>query len=201
MPTQSEVLYDKANEVFGSMQVREETIQLIEMLSREKIKNFMEIGIADGMTFYLWSSISDDSALKIGIDFPNGGWGIHRTYTEMAAVKQRLISIKPNIDIFFGSSHDKYVQEWAEKTVGDNLLDFLFIDGDHTYEGVKQDYEFYSKFVRSGGLIALHDIKNSKLHKEVGCFVWRLWEELKGDKVEFLSDSSEFAGIGIIRKP
>lgn len=200
MPTDSEILYDKANKTFGSMQVKEETVQLMDLLAKEKIKNFMEVGIADGMTFYLWSALSEDSALKVGIDFPNGGWGIRRSYTEMAAVKQRLLSISPNTYILFGNSHDKNVKDWAEKTIGDEKLDFLFIDGDHSYEGAKQDYDFYSKFVKKGGLIALHDIKNTKTHKDTGCFVWKLWNELSGDKIEFLSDSSEFAGIGVIRK-
>jgi predicted O-methyltransferase YrrM len=37
-------------------------------------------------------------------------------------------------------------------------LDFLFIDGDHSYEGVKKDFEIYSSLVRKGGIIAFHDI-------------------------------------------
>ena len=201
MSIESEKLYDRANKTFGSMQAREETVQLMDMLSKEKIKNFMEIGIADGMTFYLWSAIANDPSLKIGIDFPNGGWGINRSYTEMAAVKQRLLSIGEDVNIFFGDSHAGHVKEWAEKTVGDKKLDFLFIDGDHSYEGVKQDYDFYSKFVKSSGLVALHDIKNTKLHEKAGCFVWKLWEELKGEKTEFIDNSSEFAGNGVKRKP
>jgi hypothetical protein len=36
--------------------------------------------------------------------------------------------------------------------------DFLFIDGDHTYEGVEGDFEMYSPLVRRGGTIAFHDI-------------------------------------------
>jgi hypothetical protein len=34
----------------------------------------------------------------------------------------------------------------------------LFIDGDHTYEGVRRDFEMYSPLVRKGGIIAFHDI-------------------------------------------
>lgn len=37
-------------------------------------------------------------------------------------------------------------------------IDVLFIDGDHSYEGVKQDWEMYSPLVRSGGLVGFHDI-------------------------------------------
>jgi hypothetical protein len=31
------------------------------------------------------------------------------------------------------------------------MVDFLFIDGDHTYEGVKKDFEMYSPLVRREG--------------------------------------------------
>ena len=40
----------------------------------------------------------------------------------------------------------------------DNKVDFLFIDGDHSHEGVKKDFEMYSPLVRKGGIIAFHDI-------------------------------------------
>lgn len=36
-------------------------------------------------------------------------------------------------------------------------LDVLFIDGDHTYEGCKKDFERFSSFVRPGGLIIFDD--------------------------------------------
>ena len=38
-------------------------------------------------------------------------------------------------------------------------FDFLFIDGDHSFEGVMQDFETYVPLVREGGIIALHDIR------------------------------------------
>jgi len=38
--------------------------------------------------------------------------------------------------------------------------DFLFIDGDHSYEGCKADWDNYSPMVRPGGLIGFHDVGN-----------------------------------------
>ena len=37
-------------------------------------------------------------------------------------------------------------------------MDFLFIDGDHTAKGMKEDFLNYLPMVRQGGLIAIHDI-------------------------------------------
>ena len=38
-------------------------------------------------------------------------------------------------------------------------LDFLFIDGDHSYEGVKMDFDIWFPKLKSGGVIAMHDIE------------------------------------------
>ena len=37
-------------------------------------------------------------------------------------------------------------------------LAFLFIDGGHGVEPARQDYELWTPFVRSGGLLAIHDV-------------------------------------------
>lgn len=36
-------------------------------------------------------------------------------------------------------------------------LDFLFIDGDHNYDGVKKDWSLYSPFLKKGSFVAFHD--------------------------------------------
>jgi len=37
-------------------------------------------------------------------------------------------------------------------------IDFMFIDGDHSYEGVKADIDAWFPKLKSGGIIILHDI-------------------------------------------
>jgi hypothetical protein len=39
----------------------------------------------------------------------------------------------------------------------DIKIDILFIDGDHSYEGVKTDFELYSKIMSDNGIIIIHD--------------------------------------------
>jgi len=39
------------------------------------------------------------------------------------------------------------------------FLDVLFIDGDHSYQGVVSDLENYVPLVKPGGLILLHDVQ------------------------------------------
>ena len=78
-----------------------------------------------------------------------------------------------------------------------NQLDFLFIDGDHSYEGVRSDFEMYAPLVRSGGLIAFHDITPSKGSRHV----YRFWDEIKVSYThkEFIHRTGEGAmGIGVL---
>lgn len=49
-----------------------------------------------------------------------------------------------------GYSHD-VAETWQKK------IDFIFIDGDHSYEGVKQDFDDWFPKVSKGGIIFLHD--------------------------------------------
>ena len=76
------------------------------------------------------------------------------------------------------------------------LIDFLFIDGDHSYLGVKTDYKMYGPMVRKGGLIAFHDIGKNE---EGG--VCNLWDSIKhnyNDYKEFLFEDNQEKGIGVL---
>lgn len=44
-------------------------------------------------------------------------------------------------------------------------LDFLFIDGDHVHENVRRDFDDWVKFLKVGGLLAMHD---SRMHRPNG---------------------------------
>lgn len=82
--------------------------------------------------------------------------------------------------------------------MGDRKVDFLFIDGDHSYIGVKLDYYMYKEFVKPGGWIGFHDIKDTEFHRNNQCFVADFWNELSGEKVYFFGDNSDWGGIGLI---
>jgi predicted O-methyltransferase YrrM len=103
------------------------------------------------------------------------------------------------VDYLIGDS--KELKAELIKALGNSnaKIDFLMIDGDHTYEGVKADFEIYSKFVRKGGVIAFHDIIDTPLHRELFCRVDKFWNEIKDGKEhdEFI-EGSDWGGIGIL---
>ena len=76
------------------------------------------------------------------------------------------------------------------------FLDFLFIDGGHDFNTCCQDYQNYGSLVRSGGLIAFHDMGREWPD------VRRVWESIKepGVREEICVEASRW-GIGILHKP
>lgn len=65
--------------------------------------------------------------------------------------------------------HRAYSQDAAPR-FADEQLDWLYIDGLHTYEGVTADLQNYKRKVKSGGLILGHDYTNhvSAQHMDFG---------------------------------
>jgi len=85
-------------------------------------------------------------------------------------------------------------REKVREILNGKAIDFLFIDADHSYEGVKKDFQLYSPLVRKSGLIAFHDILDE-------CGVDRFWSEIKRDyKHEEIVEHYQqgCAGIGIL---
>jgi predicted O-methyltransferase YrrM len=82
-------------------------------------------------------------------------------------------------------------------------IDFLLIDGDHRYRGVKKDWQLYSPLVKKNGIIAFHDIL---FHPGIpSCKVHRLWKEVKAHyrHIVFVDKEDDrgwgqWGGIGLI---
>jgi hypothetical protein len=74
----------------------------------------------------------------------------------------------------------------------------VFIDGAHTYEQAKRDYENAARILAPGGTIALHDTwpeeEADTISQRCGD-VWRLEQELTGDKFTF----KVFPGLTLVR--
>jgi glycosyltransferase involved in cell wall biosynthesis len=77
---------------------------------------------------------------------------------------------------------------------GRESIDLLHIDGYHTYDAVRGDFQAWLPKVREGGIILLHDVN---VHE--GDFgAWKLWEEVKNDYPAFAFSHQH--GLGVIVK-
>ena len=78
--------------------------------------------------------------------------GNRETFSEFLANTRRF---KSRIRPVRGWSHDKAVID--EVSAAPDGIDLLFVDGDHSYEGVLKDWEHYSPLLASGAVVAMHD--------------------------------------------
>lgn len=82
------------------------------------------------------------------VDIVNGT--LYETYCK------NIEPYKDLIDTIIGDSHDVYTQ------FKDESIDFLFIDGDHRYEGIAKDLKLWYPKIKYGGVIAGHDYLNAE---------------------------------------
>lgn len=182
---------------FGMIQNYKEIYEAVDFIVKQNITNFLEIGTNQGGTFYAWTCACETPGVRVSIDIPHGKFGT-QNYNERA--RNNVLSGYPGDCLFIsGSSHDKGNLRMAERFLNGRELDFLFIDGDHTEQGVTKDLKLYKHLVKKNGWIGFHDIKPSDYHHSNECFVDVLWSKLSGNKVEFVDDSSPFGGIGFIQ--
>ncbi len=82
----------------------------------------------------------------------------------------------------------------ALKEFSNNSIDILHIDGLHTYEAVKEDFDNWLPKVKQNGIILLHDVFEKK--EDFG--VYKLWNELKKKYSYF--EFINYHGLGLVFK-
>jgi predicted O-methyltransferase YrrM len=131
-------------------QNRSEILALLERLAQRPPALLCEIGSAEGGTLFLFARVARPDARLLSIDLGNARERSER-FGLLVRPGQRLTCLE-------GDSHGERVIGQFREWLGADRLDFLFIDGDHTVEGVGRDFAIYGPAVRPGGLVAFHDI-------------------------------------------
>ena len=178
---------------FAPMQIKKEFVELLKIFKERKPKTILEIGTAKGGTLFCFCKLALKDSTIISIDLLGGPFGggypewkipIYQSFTK---TNQKLYLLRKD-------SHKEETIEEVRKILGDNKLDFLFIDSDHTYEGCKKDFVMYGPLVKNEGIVAFHDIVESP--ENVG--VPRFWKEIKsGRKYRELVKNWDQGGYGI----
>jgi hypothetical protein len=148
----------------------------------DPLRIIVEVGAYAGGTLWAWQQLGD--VRVIGVDLPPPGRPSGPTVND------------DGMTVILGDSHDPATMEQLVAHLDGEPIDMLFIDGDHTYEGVKADYELYSPLVRPGGIVGFHDICHHAGLEFVE--VDRFWLTLHGDKEEIICRPTTWGGIGVI---
>jgi predicted O-methyltransferase YrrM len=114
------------------------------------VKHAVEIGVAEGGSACEIRHVIDPQGTLYLIDpYPPGmlcGMSMTRT------IARRLVNNVRRGSVIWDQ---RYSHEAAHEWLGE--VDFLFIDGDHTYDAVRRDWQDWAPHVRRGGIVAMHD--------------------------------------------
>jgi predicted O-methyltransferase YrrM len=161
-------------------------------------RTIVEIGTHMGGTLHCWSRILPPDGKLVSLDLPNDPNEPRTTVTAL----EKIVPASRRCIFIRGDSHASEIKIRLLESLEGRPVDFLFIDGDHAYEGVKMDFEMYRNLVRPGGLIAFHDIVPNPEAKDYG--VAKFWQEVKTQfQTEELIDPHPVGptgmGIGLVR--
>lgn len=157
----------------GVWQVPEELAGLIVWLENKNINSFLNVGTFNGTTFNIISK-----------------------YLKLFNKDVVCISIDPinhNPNIIDGLIYEN-------KTTFDYIdvpFDLVFIDGDHTYKCVKEDFDYVGKCAK---YCVFHDIRDKYIGAMACGGVVRFWEEVKKlyGHHEFVFGENQIMGIGLL---
>lgn len=121
-------------------------------------KRLVEIGVWHGVTTRLLRQAMAADAVLFAVDpYPNGRFG----FSPQKVIAQRQLK-----------TVDNGILRWLRKTGAEaghhfaqrqsEPVDFVFIDGDHSFTGLREDWEAWSGLVSAGGVVALHDSCSSE---------------------------------------
>jgi len=184
------------NRQFRVDQKKSEFLTFLNKVHDAKPQKILEIGGRRGGSSILLSYAAGEQAQVLTLDLNNSGYRLRSLNS--------LCDQRP-IQFWQGDSHLHSTYQRVEAYLAGHALDVLFIDGDHTYEGAKQDFTNYSRLAKNGGLIALHDIQQDYTTRyQVQTAAWTggvpdFWQEVKtaGFHVEELIADPYQDGYGI----
>lgn len=175
-----------------------EIAALCQRVQRQRPKVIVEIGTAKGGTLYLWSRLVEPGGLVVSIDKPGAAGSVrplslavYRSFGRERGVRVHTLAV---------DSHSAQAHHTLKGVLGNRPVDFLFIDGDHSYDGVKADFFAYQQYLAHDGLIALHDVGIPDHHPTIQ--VRRFWNELEPAKFvleKFHAQPGRSPGIGVVR--
>jgi cephalosporin hydroxylase len=171
------------------------------MASSLRPRAVVEIGTAAGGTLFMLACIASRDARIVSVDLPGGAfgggysWWRKPLYRSFARDRQRVVLLR-------GDSHAPATVARVRTGLDGRPIDLLFIDGDHTFAGVRADFDAYAAWVRPGGLIAFHDIKDDPGQPQLE--VGRFWREVatRFASREFVESPGQSGyGIGVLTMP
>jgi hypothetical protein len=177
---------------FENPQVPWELEQMLKIVAGKR--SLLEIGSNFGGTLKRMASVMPKGSKIVSVDLPCDDTPKYLNPLPSLKDTCRKIGLMGgNVELFIGDSHDPETIAAVRKHAP---FESGFIDGDHSYEGAKADWENYGPMCKTVGF---HDIAGNTL----GCSTF--WRELKASEYgarcqEFILPGSIAMGIGIVER-
>ncbi|MDX9856071.1 MAG: class I SAM-dependent methyltransferase [Candidatus Moranbacteria bacterium] len=166
-----------------------------DLVRNMKPKRVVELGTHYGVSFLSMCQAVKDAQINTELHAvdtwegdPHAKVGYDKKDVVFNIFKNQTQSYYKGLNIKF---HRKFFDD-ALDDFEDNSIDVLHIDGFHTYESVKHDFEKWLPKMRKDGLILLHDIHERK--EDFG--VYKLWYEIK--KKYSTTEFYHWHGLGVV---
>lgn len=131
--------------------------QVADLIKSMESPRVCEVGVRHGS--FLKFIVQDNISEAYGVDI----W----QNTEVNGQNDNLYSQKELdqqyqmvLDLFLGNEKVKIMREFSDKaseSFPDEYFDFIYLDADHTYEGIKRDLNCWYPKVKNGGILSGHD--------------------------------------------
>ena len=144
----------------------------------------VEIGRNRGGSTVLLATAMGEGGKLISID-------INSENDETITTILGRIGVKDRVELMVGDS---------KKIEGGTPLDFVFIDGDHSYQGAKGDHLHWGKWVKNGGYIIHHDMANGRFFSTQEKELRELRNDILINQTSEIVIEEEVGSIVIIRR-
>lgn len=178
-------------------QFQSELDWFVTLLRREGITSYLEIGARSGDTVWEVAKVLPKGAKILAVDLPNEHWGLEGSDTALRSCIRDLCDRGYDAHLLLGDSHADWLKALV-KSYG--MFDAGLIDGDHTFDGVMEDWLSYGPQCR---IAAFHDIAWSRLLSSVNTkpriAVPEFWQLTKSQyrHVEMSAEPGN-CGIGVL---
>ena len=108
------------------------------------------------------------------VDWDGSDWNKDRQDLMKKAAQEKMLAHKDKVEFLHVSSED------FVKTIEDESLDFVFIDGDHSFEAALKDFQNYYPKVKKGGIFGGHDIQLDSVRNALTYFLKEKSNEVIG---------------------
>ena len=132
------------------------------LVKKHQPQNIFEIGTFNGRTSYHMAANSPENTKVVTLDLPKTEMA--NTALRIKSGEKKFINKDHSGDYFMDTEMNKKItQIYADSAQADyspynNKMDFVFIDGSHSYEYVISDTQVARKLLRNGkGVIVWHD--------------------------------------------